>query len=228
VSPSGDKPFRLVYSGLMGWKPNEDAALYFGHNIWPEIKKALRHCDTKALKNQGTGALRHCDTKTSDGSSAIVSECHSVSIEWFIVGRGPTQKVKELAENDESITVTGEVADVKPLVESADIVIVPLRIGSGTRLKILEAMAMSKPVVSTSIGCEGLDVTSGENIVIADMPEDFASTVLKLMNDPQERARIAENGRRLAEEKYDWEIIEKSLAELIMTLRHKDTEALRT
>jgi glycosyltransferase involved in cell wall biosynthesis len=105
-------------------------------------------------------------------------------------------------------------------VESADIVIVPLRIGSGTRLKILEAMAMSKPVVSTSIGCEGLDVTSGENIVIADAPEDFANAVLKLMNDSQERTRIAESGRKLVEEKYSWEFIERNLAELIMSLRH--------
>ena len=78
---------------------------------------------------------------------------------------------------ESSIEVTGRVEDVRPYLGRAEVVIVPLRIGSGTRIKIFEAMAMAKPVVSTTIGAEGLPVTSGENVVLADTPEAFAELI---------------------------------------------------
>lgn len=121
-----------------------------------------------------------------------------------IVGRKPPPRITELAEKDNSIYVTGTVPDVRPWLARAQTMIVPLRIGGGTRIKIYEAMAASVPVVSTSIGAEGLNVKNGENILIADSPEDFAEAVVKLLTDPELRNKIARSGKRLVEENYSW------------------------
>ena len=110
-----------------------------------------------------------------------------------IVGRAPTAKVRALARADGSVRVAGDVDDVRPYYEEASVVVVPLRIGSGTRLKIFEAMAMERPVVSTTIGAEGLPVRSGVDILLADGEPAFAETVAELLLDP---ARAAELGRR--------------------------------
>ena len=83
----------------------------------------------------------------------------------------------------------------------------PLRVGGGTRLKIFEAMAMGKAIVSTSIGAEGLPVTNGENIVIEDDPERFALSVARLLNDPAGRARLGRAARQMVEEKYSWRAV---------------------
>jgi glycosyltransferase involved in cell wall biosynthesis len=91
------------------------------------------------------------------------------------------------------------------------VVVVPLRIGSGTRLKVLEALAMAKPVVSTSVGCEGLDLSHGEHLLIADDPATFAASVLRLLEDPAEAASLGRRGRALVESRYGWE---QSVAEL--------------
>ncbi|HEU4433100.1 MAG TPA: glycosyltransferase, partial [Pyrinomonadaceae bacterium] len=97
-----------------------------------------------------------------------------------VVGRNPYPGLVELSKRDSSVIVTGRVEDVRPYMEDAAIYVVPLRIGGGTRLKIYEAMAMEKAIVSTSIGAEGLPVTNGEEIVLADTPESFADAVVKL------------------------------------------------
>ena len=99
--------------------------------------------------------------------------------------------------------VTGSVPDVRPYYEQATVFIVPLRLGGGTRLKIVEAMAMGLPVVSTTIGVEGLDVRPGENVLIADDAASFTDGVLRLLRDPDLRDRIAEGGQVLAR-RYDW------------------------
>jgi glycosyltransferase involved in cell wall biosynthesis len=93
--------------------------------------------------------------------------------------------------------------------------VVPLRIGGGTRLKILEAMALGTPVVSTTKGAEGLDVTSGENILIADEPAEFADAVLCLLGDEPLRQKLAANGRRLVEGRYSWETCAQKLEQLL-------------
>ncbi|RKX18372.1 MAG: hypothetical protein DRP26_05325, partial [Candidatus Zixiibacteriota bacterium] len=96
----------------------------------------------------------------------------------WIVGRKPPAKIKAMARADERIHVTGTVEDIRNYMEDAEVYIVPLRIGGGSRLKILEAWAMKKPVISTTVGAEGIDVTDGENIVLADTPEKFTEKVL--------------------------------------------------
>ena len=97
-----------------------------------------------------------------------------------VVGRNPYPSLLELSKRDGSILVTGRVDDVRPYIERAAAYVVPLRIGGGTRLKIFEAMAMEKAIVSTSVGAEGLPVTDGTDLRIADTPETFAAAVVDL------------------------------------------------
>ncbi|MGA8431734.1 MAG: glycosyltransferase [Candidatus Sulfotelmatobacter sp.] len=129
-----------------------------------------------------------------------------------VVGRSPSHKLQALAETRTNIRLTGRVEDVRPFVALGSVCIVPLRIGGGTRLKIFEAMAMSKAVVSTSLGAEGLPVQSGDNIVLADRPEDFAQAILTLLSDAGERKRLGTAARALVEEKYSWQKVSESFA----------------
>jgi glycosyltransferase involved in cell wall biosynthesis len=119
-----------------------------------------------------------------------------------IVGRAPTAAVRALA--DEHIEVTGTVADVRPFMRKAAVHVVPLRIGGGTRLKIFEAMAMGQAVVSTTIGAEGLPVTDGEHVLIADGPRAFADAVVSLLRDARRRQTLSAAARQLVLERYDW------------------------
>ena len=101
--------------------------------------------------------------------------------------------------------------DPTPYLADSAVFIVPLRAGGGMRVKILNALAMGVPVVSTTIGCEGIDVTPGQNIVIADTPEDFAASVVRLINRPDEAAQLAVSGRRLVESRYDYRLTYRAL-----------------
>lgn len=116
---------------------------------------------------------------------------------------------------NENVELTGFLDDIHGAVAHAAVCVVPLRIGGGTRLKILEAMALGTPVVSTSKGAEGLEVTSGENIIIADDEKEFAEAVLRLLEDVEYAAQIARNARQLVEEKYDWHRIGKQFVALV-------------
>jgi sugar transferase (PEP-CTERM/EpsH1 system associated) len=134
-----------------------------------------------------------------------------------IIGRAPTPAVRRLA-NEAGIEVTGRVDDVRPHVAAGSVYVVPLRIGGGTRLKIFEAMAMGKAVVSTTVGAEGLPVTSGQNVVIADEPAHFARAVINLIRDADARARIETAARRLVIERYDWSAVAQDFEEALAHL----------
>jgi glycosyltransferase involved in cell wall biosynthesis len=121
-----------------------------------------------------------------------------------IVGRRPSPAVRELAAADPSIRVTGTVEDVRPYLAQAEALVVPLRVGGGTRIKIYEGMAAGVPVISTSIGAEGLSVRDGENILLADVPEDFARKTADLLADPARRASLGQSGRALVREHFSW------------------------
>ncbi|HEY7054875.1 MAG TPA: glycosyltransferase [Vicinamibacterales bacterium] len=127
-----------------------------------------------------------------------------------IVGRAPTPAVARLAQ-DPAITVTGRVDDVRPHLANGTVYIVPLRIGGGTRLKIFEAMAMGKAVVSTAIGAEGLPVRDGEHLVLADDPDVFASAVLRLFRNHDRRRAIETAARSLVVTQYDWAAVATDL-----------------
>jgi glycosyltransferase involved in cell wall biosynthesis len=119
-----------------------------------------------------------------------------------VVGRGAPARLQALEAED--VKFRGEVPDVRSEIESAAVVVAPLRVGGGTRLKILEAMSMARPVVSTAVGAEGLAVTSGRELVIADDVGAFASAVGDLLDDPERQRALADRGRALVESLYDW------------------------
>lgn len=124
----------------------------------------------------------------------------------MITGSLEGVKIDALAIDD-SVTLTGYVNDVRPIVSSAAVCIVPLRFGGGTRLKILEALALGTPVVSTQKGVEGLALVHEQHLLVADTPADFASATLRLLSDPIVRERLREGGQRRVQELYDWERI---------------------
>jgi sugar transferase (PEP-CTERM/EpsH1 system associated) len=124
-------------------------------------------------------------------------------VTWQIVGRKPPPEVQRLIELP-GVTVTGFVPDVRPYLARSAVAIAPLQIGSGTRLKILEAFAMQKAVVSTIVGCEGLSVESGKHLMVADQPEAFAQAVVELLRNPSMRLALGSAGRALVEAEYSW------------------------
>jgi glycosyltransferase involved in cell wall biosynthesis len=125
-------------------------------------------------------------------------------LRFFAVGQSPSKEIRELAAADDSIELPGFVDDIRPWVARAAVYIVPLRVGGGTRLKIVDAMAQGKAIVSTSLGCEGIRVTDGNNILIADEPDAFACKVAMLLDDSALRQMLGQAARRLAEQKYSW------------------------
>lgn len=127
------------------------------------------------------------------------------NIEFWIVGKDPAPEVLEL--KGEGVHVTGEVENLLPYYKDSMVCVIPLRAGGGTRLKILEAMALGRPIVTTSIGCEGLTVKNGEHLLIADTPELFASHVLALLRDKQKWLQLTRQARTLVVDSYDWDLI---------------------
>jgi glycosyltransferase involved in cell wall biosynthesis len=126
-----------------------------------------------------------------------------------IVGQYPTPEI--LALRGPRVEVAGLVDDVRPHLAQAAVVIAPLRIGGGTRFKILEAMAMARPVVATAVGAEGIDVVPGRNILLADAAADFAAAVGRVLDDAALAARMGWEGRALVEKRYSWHAAAKLL-----------------
>lgn len=120
-----------------------------------------------------------------------------------IVGRDPSPEVREL-ESVPGLEVTGTVDDVRPYYREAIAAIVPLKVGGGSRLKILEAMAAGVPVISTTLGAEGLEVTHDENILIADTNEEMIEAIMRLIERPEDGKQLSGAGRALVSKRYDW------------------------
>jgi glycosyltransferase involved in cell wall biosynthesis len=129
---------------------------------------------------------------------------HRPAAVFDVVGSRPPSDLQELGRADSGINVTGYVDDVTPYLQRAGAFVVPLRAGGGMRVKILNALAEGIPIVSTKLGCEGIDVADGRDILIADSPGDFAAAVLRLLDDPGLGQRLSRSGRQLAETKYDY------------------------
>jgi glycosyltransferase involved in cell wall biosynthesis len=126
------------------------------------------------------------------------------SIRLNVVGRNPSRRLAERLRAHPEIRALGRVEDIRPHVARGAVFVIPLRIGGGTRIKAYEAMAMGKAVVSTRVGVEGLPVRGGDNVVLADDPDAFASATARLLKDPAERERIARNARAYVEEHVSW------------------------
>jgi len=139
------------------------------------------------------------------------------NIKLIVAGHEPPPAIRRL-EGRGNVVVTGYVPDLAHLYERSDITVVPLRAGGGTRLKILESMALGRAVISTSLGCEGLNVAHGENIMIADTPSAFAESVIQLLTDTKLKKTIIHNARRLVETNYDWKTISGRLMKVYENL----------
>jgi glycosyltransferase involved in cell wall biosynthesis len=135
-----------------------------------------------------------------------------------IVGRSPYPSLVELAQRDSSISVTGRVDDVRPHMEGATAFIVPIRIGGGTRLKIYEAMAMEKPVISTTVGAEGLPVRDGVELLLADDPKAFAEAVINVLSDSSLANRLGKNAAALVRENFGWRRVSATMADICKTV----------
>jgi len=135
-----------------------------------------------------------------------------------IVGRNPDRRVQKWASD--SVEITGRVPSVVEHLHQSTVVIVPLRIGGGTRLKIYEAMATAKAVVSTTVGAEGLDVHHGHDLMLADDPRSFAQAVIMLLRDPELRRRYERAAAETAA-RYDWPAIGERFSEVLQSLAEK-------
>lgn len=137
------------------------------------------------------------------------------TLRLYVVGKNPPPEIRALASRN--VVVTGTVDDVRPYLARARVIVVPLLVGGGTRLKILEAMASGRPVVSTRLGAEG--ITGGsDHLVLADEPEAFATAVLALLDDQESRERIGTRARAFVAARYDWSVVTEALSATLAQL----------
>jgi sugar transferase (PEP-CTERM/EpsH1 system associated) len=146
---------------------------------------------------------------------------------FTIVGRNPAPEVRALAGRP-GIEVTGTVPDVRPYYREASVAVVPLRVGGGTRIKILEAMAAGVPVISTALGAEGLAAEPSRHYVLADSVEQMRSSLLSLLQNPHEGARLTDAARDLIRRRYDWAALGDDLAGHLMGLASRYRHAAQT
>ncbi|MDT8307252.1 MAG: glycosyltransferase family 4 protein, partial [Anaerolineae bacterium] len=178
---TGDLPrFDVIFSGKMDYRPNVDAMLWFGREIWPRILEA-----------------RPATT-------------------WAIVGQQPHARLQPLRALP-GVTITGRVDEVRPYLAGATVYVMPLRMGSGTRLKLIEALAVGVPLVSTRLGAEGFPVAGGRELLLAETPDTFARAVLRLLDNDELRTRLSAAGRHFAWQ-YDWHRVMPRFVELVRAL----------
>ncbi|MEM7130979.1 MAG: glycosyltransferase [Chloroflexota bacterium] len=187
VLSSLDRELSILFIGKMDYRPNIDAMLWFGQEIFPLIKAEV------------------------------------ADVRLNIVGLNPHTRLDPL-RGDPAISITGKVEDVTPYLAAATAYVIPLRVGGGTRFKVLEAMAHSKAIVTTSLGIEGIPAIANEHLFIADTPEAFAKAVIRLL---EEKARgegkqgqtMGENSRNLVVEHFAWQHIVPRLEQLYQQIR---------
>jgi glycosyltransferase involved in cell wall biosynthesis len=175
-SPGADRrgSHRMVFTGVMNYGPNVDAARYCADEIFPRVR-----------------------AKIPDA-------------EFWIVGANPDAAVQSL-DAREGIRVTGRVDDIRPHIEAAGVCVCPMRFGAGMKNKILAAMAMGKPVVSTSVGLEGIEARPGLDVLQADAPHAFADEVTNVLTSDALARQLADRGHRLVTERYSWQARAESL-----------------
>jgi len=132
-----------------------------------------------------------------------------------IAGRSPAASLVKAAEEAGNVTVTGTVPDIRPYLWSARVSIIPLRIGGGTRLKVYECMAAGLPIVSTTIGAEGLDYMPGKDLLLADTPAEFAEACLRLLDDSAARKQMASNAQQMVEERFSWKTAARAFESIL-------------
>jgi glycosyltransferase involved in cell wall biosynthesis len=163
------EPHTLIFTGVMDYAPNEDAALFLIEQLAPRVRRALP------------------------------------DLQVLIVGRSPTAQLRARAANQPGVTVTGFVDDLRPYLERATAFVAPLRFGAGMQNKVLEALAMELPVVSTPLAADGLRIDGQESpLVVAAEPDALAAQIIALLGDPRRAAQLAAAGRGFVERHFDW------------------------
>ncbi len=169
----------LVFTGKMDYRPNIDAALWFGHEVLPLITARAPHA------------------------------------RFQVVGMNPHPRLDALRAHP-AVEITGAVDDTRPFIRQGAVYIIPMRVGGGTRFKALEAMAMARPIVSTTLGIEGFPVADGRELLLADTPDAFAAAVLRLLDGSaaglEQRRRLGAAARAFVEDAYGWDAIAPRLA----------------
>lgn len=165
---SGQDSARLVFTGNMGYTPNQDAVAYFCRAIWPLVRRA---------RPEAT---------------------------FDVIGKNPPSKLAAWLARQPGVTVAGFVPDLKAEMATRTLYVCPLRIGSGIKVKLLEAMACGMPIVATPISIEGMPVEDGRHLLIAGSAEAFAAKVDQALSDPARCRELGRQARRLVQERYDW------------------------
>jgi polysaccharide biosynthesis protein PslH len=142
------------------------------------------------------------------------------AVKLTVVGRNPSKHLVKELKNHPEIDVVGRVDDVRPFISNHALYIIPLRIGGGTRIKAYEAMAMGKAIVSTMVGVEGLPVTDGENVILADDPDSFAGAVVTLLRNAEKRQRIGMNAMQLVRANCGWQNVANKFADICGRVVH--------
>jgi glycosyltransferase involved in cell wall biosynthesis len=215
-SSSASAPL-LTFVGAMDWEPNIDGIEYFCSEVWPLITAEVPRARLRIVG-------RNPDRRVQKwASSADARSIDDPSIGDHSVDH---HSVDHHSIDHHSIEVTGRVPSVVEHLRQSAVVIVPLRIGGGTRLKIYEAMATGKAVVSTTVGAEGLDVQHGRDIILADDPGSFAQAVIMLLRDPELRRRYEKAAAETAA-RYDWPAIGESFSNVLQSVAEKKSRAVR-
>lgn len=190
-------PANIVYQGGMDWFPNRDALLYFVRQIFPHIEREFRPIAEDIYPDK--------------------SRCLP-AVRLIAAGRNPPAAFRAKLSHVPALSFTGTLPDLRPVIAKATVCVVPLRIGSGTRFKILEAGAMGKAIVSTTLGAEGLSFEHGKEILIADDPCEFARCVIDLLRDPVRRKKLGQAARRRVNADYDLAALESSVVEALQVV----------
>ncbi|HTR81103.1 MAG TPA: glycosyltransferase [Bacteroidota bacterium] len=143
----------------------------------------------------------------------------------YVVGNRPPKRLQK--RSSRNVIITGYVDDVRPYVWRSSVYVVPLRMGGGTRLKIVEAMAMKKPIVTTSIGCEGIEAKDNEDLLVRDTPQEFADAVIRLLEDRSLAARLVWHSYEKVRASYDWSIIGRQMERLYQRLVNEKSSGVQ-
>lgn len=183
------KKYKILYIGDYKWIQNTDAAKYIVSEVWPRLLQIL---ESHVLKTE---------------------------MKLWIVGRNMPQSLKDLGRNDESIIFDdNNRMETQDIFSEASVLLSPKRVGGGTSYKILEAMAVGTPVITTPLGLEGLSIKEEQDVLVANDAKELAEQVIRVLSDQNLYESLSENGRKRVEEQYDWQAIGKKLEEVYQSL----------